>query len=74
MMKSRRRSELSIALRSNCAEGAGAAVLAGLIKEREQFGRGRAAVVASGHNIDRAWLQTVLAGPRRQFIVNLDKE
>ena len=46
----------------NCAEGAGAAALAGLIKEREQLGGGRAAVVVSGQNIDCAWLQTVLAG------------
>jgi threonine dehydratase len=46
----------------NCAEGAGAAALAGLLKEREQLGRGRAAVIVSGQNIDRAWLQTVFAG------------
>jgi threonine dehydratase len=46
----------------NCAEGAGAAALAGLIKERQQLRGGRAAVIVSGQNIDRAWLQTVLAG------------
>ena len=46
----------------NCAEGAGAAALAGLIKERQQLRGGRTAVIVSGQNIDRAWLQTVLAG------------
>jgi threonine dehydratase len=46
----------------NCAEGAGAAALAGLIKERQQLRGGRAAVIVSGQNIDPAWLQTVLAG------------
>ena len=46
----------------NCAEGAGAAALAGLIKERDQLRGRRAAVIMSGQNIDRVWLQTVLAG------------
>ncbi len=44
------------------AEGAGAAALAALMKERAaQRGR-RVAVVVSGQNIDRALMQTVLAG------------
>ena len=46
----------------NCAEGAGAAALAALVKERERLHGGSAAVILSGHNIDRAWMQTVLAG------------
>ena len=46
----------------NCAEGAGAAALAGLTKERQRLRGGRAAVIVSGQNIDRVWLQTVLAG------------
>jgi threonine dehydratase len=45
----------------NCAEGAGAAALAALLKERERL-HGPAAVVLSGQNIDRTWMQTVLAG------------
>ena len=46
----------------NCAEGAGAAALAGAIKERERL-RGRTvAVIVTGQNIDSAWMQTVLAG------------
>jgi threonine dehydratase len=50
----------------NCAEGAGAAALAGLIKERDQLRGRRAAVIMSGQNIDRLWLQTVLAGATPQ--------
>ena len=46
----------------SCAEGAGAAALAALIKERERLRGRRAAVILSGQNIDRAWMQTVLAG------------
>jgi threonine dehydratase len=46
----------------NCAEGAGAAALAALIKERERLRGRRAAVILTGQNIDRAWMQTVLAG------------
>jgi threonine dehydratase len=46
----------------NCAEGAGAAALAALITERERLQGRRAAVILSGQNIDRAWMQTVLAG------------
>ena len=51
----------------NCAEGAGAAALAALVKERERRRGGSAAVILSGHNIDRAWMQAVLAGGRRRF-------
>jgi threonine dehydratase len=46
----------------NCAEGAGAAALAGLLKERDHLRGRRTAVIMSGQNIDSAWLQTVLAG------------
>jgi len=46
----------------NCAEGAGAAALAALIKERIQIQGRRAAVILTGQNIDREWMQTVLAG------------
>ena len=48
----------------NSAEGAGAAALAGLLKERERL-HGPTAVILSGQNIDRTWMQTVLAGARR---------
>ncbi len=44
------------------AEGAGAAPLAALMKERAaQQGR-RVGIVVTGQNIDRGWMQTVLAG------------
>jgi threonine dehydratase len=46
----------------NCAEGAGAAALAALIKERGRLQGRRAAVILTGQNIDRVWMQTVLAG------------
>ena len=46
----------------NCAEGAGAAALAALIKDRAQLQGQRAAVVLTGQNIDRELMQTVLAG------------
>jgi threonine dehydratase len=46
----------------NCAEGAGAAALAALIKERAELQGRRVAVILTGQNIDRAWMQTVLAG------------
>jgi threonine dehydratase len=46
----------------NCAEGAGAAALAALLKERERLRGRQAAVILSGQNIDRIWMQTVLAG------------
>jgi threonine dehydratase len=60
--------EIAEAIRSiysathNCAEGAGAAALAGLMKERAKLQKRRAAVILTGQNIDRAWMQTVLAG------------
>ena len=41
--------------------GARAAALAALLKERERL-HGPAAVILSGQNIDRTWMQTVLAG------------
>ena len=44
------------------AEGAGAAALAALIKERDRLRGRRAAVVLSGQNIDREWIQIVFAG------------
>jgi threonine dehydratase len=45
-----------------CAEGAGAAALAALMKERDRLQGQRVAVIVSGQNIDRPWLATVLAG------------
>jgi threonine dehydratase len=60
--------EIADAIRSiysathNCAEGAGAAALAALAKERGRLQGRRAGIVLSGQNIDRAWMQTVLAG------------
>ena len=44
------------------AEGAGAAPLAALIKERDRLQGRRVAVIVTGQNIDRSWMQTVLAG------------
>ncbi len=44
------------------AEGAGAAALAALIKERERMQGRRIGLVLSGQNIDRAWMRDVLAG------------
>jgi threonine dehydratase len=44
------------------AEGAGAAALAALIKDRARLRGRRAAVILSGQNIDRPMLQTVFAG------------
>jgi threonine dehydratase len=46
----------------NCAEGAGAAALAAVVKERRQLQGRRAGIILTGQNIDRAWMQTVLAG------------
>src|SRR5499427_3815398 len=46
----------------NCTEGAGAAALAALTKERGRLQGRRAAVIITGQNIDRTWMQTVLAG------------
>jgi threonine dehydratase len=44
------------------AEGAGAAAFAALMRERATMQGRRVAVVVSGQNIDRPWMQTVLAG------------
>jgi threonine dehydratase len=44
------------------AEGAGAAPLAALMKERERMQGRRIGLVLSGQNIDRAWMRDVLAG------------
>ncbi len=46
----------------NCAEGAGAAALAALIKERARLQGRRAAVILTGQNIDRELMQIVLSG------------
>jgi threonine dehydratase len=46
----------------NCAEGAGAAALVALMKERAELQGRRVAVILTGQNIDRAWMQTVLTG------------
>ena len=60
--------EIAEAIRSiysathNCTEGAGAAALAALTKERGLLQGRRAAVILTGQNIDRVWMQTVLAG------------
>jgi threonine dehydratase len=44
------------------AEGAGAAALAGLIQERGRHAGRRVGVIVTGQNIDRPWMQIVLAG------------
>ncbi len=60
--------EISEAIRTiysathNCAEGAGAAALAALFKERTRLQGRRAAVILTGQNIDREWMRIVLAG------------
>ena len=46
----------------NVAEGAGAAALAGLIRERDRYAGKRVAVVLSGGNIDSPDFAEVLAG------------
>jgi threonine dehydratase len=46
----------------NVAEGAGAAALAGLMRERERYAGKRVAVVLSGGNIDASVFTEVLAG------------
>lgn len=43
-------------------EGAGAAALAALIKERERLRGRRVAVIATGQNIDCGWMQQILSG------------
>ncbi len=60
--------EIAEAIRSifsathNCSEGAGAAALAALMKERTGLQGRRAGVILTGQNIDRPWMQIVLAG------------
>jgi threonine dehydratase len=46
----------------NMAEGAGAAPLAALIKEKERMQGRQCAVILCGGNIDRDWAATILAG------------
>ena len=46
----------------NLAEGAGAATLAALLREREQMQGKEVAVILTGANIDRALFQQILAG------------
>ena len=47
-------------------EGAGAAALAALMKERTRLAGRRVAVIATGQNIDRPWMATVLRGETPQ--------
>lgn len=53
---------LIFAATHNCAEGAGAAALAALTKERERMQSRRTAVVLTGQNIDSPLMYTVLGG------------
>ncbi|MEM7721462.1 MAG: threonine dehydratase [Pseudomonadota bacterium] len=46
----------------NVAEGAGAAPLAALMREREVMGGKKVGVILCGGNIDASWLTTVLSG------------
>lgn len=46
----------------NCAEGAGAAPVAAIRKEREALAGRKVAAVISGHNVDRSTFSAVLAG------------
>jgi threonine dehydratase len=55
------------------AEGAGAAALAALIKERATLQGRRAAVILTGQNIDRATMQTVLKGETPQVQTTDDR-
>jgi len=48
------------------AEGAGAAAFAALMQERATMQGKRVAVVVSGQNIDRPWMQAVLGGATPQ--------
>jgi threonine dehydratase len=50
----------------NLAEGAGAAPLAGLLKEKERYANRRAATILSGGNIDAPLLAEVLLGATPQ--------
>jgi threonine dehydratase len=47
----------------NVAEAAGAAPLAGLIREQARYKDKRAAGICSGGNIDAAFLAEILSGP-----------
>jgi threonine dehydratase len=51
----------------NLAEGAGAAPLAGLLKEKESYANKRAATILSGGNIDAPLLAEVLSGATPQI-------
>jgi threonine dehydratase len=51
----------------NLAEGAGAAPLAGLLKEKERYAGRRAATILSGANIDASLLAEVLSGRTPQI-------
>ena len=51
----------------NLTEGAGAAALAALLKERERYAGKRVAVVCSGGNIDAPVFAEILAGASPQF-------
>ena len=51
----------------NCAEGAGAAAFAALIKERARMRGRRVGVVLTGQNIDSAWMGALLAGGTPQL-------
>jgi threonine dehydratase len=53
---------LMFAATHNCAEGAGAAALAALTKERARMQSRRVAVVLTGQNIDAALMHVVLGG------------
>jgi threonine dehydratase len=46
----------------NVAEGAGAAALAGLLREKERLAGKRVAIILTGGNVDRAVFAAVLAG------------
>ena len=46
----------------NLTEGAGAASLAGLLRERERYRGKRAALVCSGSNLDRSLFSEILTG------------
>ncbi|MEP3640169.1 MAG: threonine dehydratase [Paracoccaceae bacterium] len=46
----------------NVAEGAGAAPLAGLMRERDKMKGKKVGLILCGGNIDTSWFQTVLAG------------
>lgn len=46
----------------NLAEGAGAAALAGALKQKDQLAGLRVGVILSGANIDAPWMSTLLSG------------